>query len=146
MRLATAGLRWGGDLWLLPSIFIFIVTAAFSWGSSVKPSLWRRYGVWEAYKIFLASIGGFSTLANFDSLCSVWLDSDFCHMCFPAGCREKWLNTPFELINEQSKWGLCVVIAGWQGDAVLALLAGPGPSAYCVFTQRLCLDCVSRAH
>lgn len=47
---------------------------------------------------------------------------------------------------ERNKWSLCVVIAGWQGDAVLVLLAGPDPGAYCVFTQRLCLDSVSRAH
>lgn len=29
---------------------------------------------------------------------------------------------------------------------MLALLAGPGPGAYCVFTQRLRLDCVSGTH
>lgn len=44
------------------------------------------------------------------------------------------------------KWSLCVVIAGWQGDAVLALLAGLGPCADCVFTQRLRLDGVSGTH
>lgn len=42
-----------------------------------------------------------------------------------------------------NKWALCVVTSGWQGDAVLALLAGPGLGACCVFTQRLRLDGVS---
>lgn len=47
---------------------------------------------------------------------------------------------------KRNKWSLCSVIAGWQGDAVLALLAGPGLSTHHVFTQRLHLVCVSGAH
>lgn len=46
----------------------------------------------------------------------------------------------------RNKRFLCAVFAGWQGDAVLALLAGPGPGPHHVFTQRLHLVCVSGAH
>lgn len=51
-----------------------------------------------------------------------------------------------ESAEKRSKRSLCAVIAGWQGDAVLALLAGPGPRTHHVFTQRLHLVCVSGAH
>lgn len=47
---------------------------------------------------------------------------------------------------ERNNGGLCAVIAGWRGDALLALLAGAGLSTHHVFTQRLHLVCVSGAH
>lgn len=50
------------------------------------------------------------------------------------------------MTQRRNKRSLCAVIAGWQGDAVLALLAGPGLSSHHVFTQRLHLVCVSGAH
>lgn len=67
------------------------------------------------------------------------------HMCFSVRKNDLILDfCPILYIYVESKWSLCVVIAGWQGDAVLALLAGPGPGADGVFTQRLRLDRVSR--
>lgn len=50
------------------------------------------------------------------------------------------------MTQRRNKRSLCAVVAGWQGDAVLALLAGPGLSSHHVFTQRLHLVCVSGAH